>query len=107
LVRSDDGFEHLEISENAYHLVVTERGLEISRRTTSSKDEILYWMVASLAWGLATNFELHNRIPGEDSRRLLFAKQIEYLRRVNASWAERKQKEFDEILQKYPFDDLR
>ncbi|MCB1024529.1 MAG: hypothetical protein KDB79_09070, partial [Acidobacteria bacterium] len=30
VVRSDDGFEHLEISENAYHLVVTERGLEIS-----------------------------------------------------------------------------
>lgn len=37
-VRSDDGFEHLEISGNEYHLVVTERGFEISRQTTNSKD---------------------------------------------------------------------
>ncbi|MEZ5347385.1 MAG: Imm63 family immunity protein [Pyrinomonadaceae bacterium] len=104
-VRSDFGFEHLEIIEDEYHLVVTERGLELSRQITKSKDEVLYWMVSSLAWGLASKFELHNRIEGQDFRRLFFAKQVEYLGRVNKYWAEEKQKEFDEVLKKHPFND--
>ncbi len=102
-IRSDDGFEHLEISGDEYHIVVTERGLETERKTTNSKDEVLYWMVASLAWGLASTFELHNRVEGEDFRRLFFAKQVEYLGRVNKVWAEKKQSEFNEILTKHPF----
>lgn len=104
-VRQDDGFEHLEIIGDEYHLVVTERGLELSRRKTKSKDEILYWLVSSFAWGLASKFELENRIENQDFRRLFFAKQIEYLKIVNEDWARRKQKEFDDILARHPFND--
>ena len=104
-VRQDDGFEHLEIIDDEYHLIVTERGLENSRQKTTSKDEILYWLVASFAWGLASKFELENRIENQDFRRLFFAKQIEYLKIVNEDWAGRKQKEFDEILAKHPFNE--
>lgn len=104
-VRQDDGFEHLEICKDEYHLIVTERGLENSRQITSSEDEILYWLVSSFVWGLASKFELQNRIPKQDFRRLFFAQQIAYLKIVNSKWASRKQKEFDEILTIHPFKD--
>jgi hypothetical protein len=104
-VRQDDGFEHLEIGEDEYHLIVTERGLELSRQTTKSKDEILYWLVSSFVWGWAGEFELKHRIKNQDFRRLFFAKQIEYLQKVNPFWAQRKRKEIEEILEKHPFND--
>lgn len=104
-VRQDDGFEHLEIGEDEYHLIVTERGLELSRQTTASKDEILYWLVSSFVWGLASEFELKYRVRNQDFRRLFFAKQIEYLDKVNSFWAQRKQKEIEEILERHPFND--
>jgi hypothetical protein len=104
-VRQDDGFEHLEVCGDEYHLVVTERGLENSRQITRSKDELLYWLVSSFVWGLASKFELQNRIPEQDFRRLFFAKQIEYLKMADPRWANRKQMEFDEILTRHPFND--
>jgi hypothetical protein len=104
-VRQDNGFEHLEVGENEYYLIVTERGLELSRQTTKSKDEILYWLVSSFVWALAGEFELKHRIKNQDFRRLFFAKQIECLQKVNSFWAERKQKEFEKILEKHPFND--
>ncbi len=104
-VRQDDGSEHLEIGRNEYHLIVTERGQENSRKKTKSKDEVLYWLVSSFVWGLAIKFELKNRIENQDFRRLFFAKQIELLEIVNENWARRKRKNLDGILEKYPFDD--
>lgn len=104
-IRQDDGFEHLEVGEDQYRLIVTERGRENSRQTTKSKDEILYWLVSSFVWGLANRFELENRVENQDFRRLFFVKQIEYLNRVNQNWADRKRTELEEILTKFPFDD--
>ncbi|MEZ5346453.1 MAG: hypothetical protein R2681_12965 [Pyrinomonadaceae bacterium] len=43
------GFEHLEIIEDEYHLVVTGTRTRALTEITKSKDEVLYWMVSSLA----------------------------------------------------------
>ena len=104
--RGDDGASHLEIIDNTYHYIATERGLELSRQITQDKDELLYWLVSELAWGMAITYEFKNRVKGQSSRRLLFAKTIENLNKANPAWAERKQKEFDEILAIHPFDDI-
>ena len=104
-VRGDDGTSHLEIIDDAYHYIATERGLILNRQVTRDKEELLYWLVSELAWGMAITFEFKNRIKGQSFRRLLFAKTIEHLTRANPAWAERKQKEFDEILAIHPFDD--
>ena len=103
--RGDDGTSHLEIIDDTYHYIATERGLDLSRQITQDKDELLYWLVSELAWGLAIIYEFKNRIKGQSFRRLLFAKTIENLNKANPAWAERKQKEFDEILAIHPFDD--
>jgi hypothetical protein len=104
--RGDDGTSHLEITDDTYHYIVTERGLELNRKSTRDKDELLYWLIDELAWGMASTYELKNRIKGQSFRRLFFAKNIEFLNRANPAWAERKQKEFDAILVIHPYDDI-
>ena len=104
--RGDDGTSHLEITDDTYHYIATERGLDLSKKSTRDKDELLYWLVSELAWGLASTYEFKNRIKGQSFRRVLFAKTIENLNKANPAWAERKQKEFDAILAIHPFNDL-
>lgn len=106
--RTDDGSPHIEISGNEYHLVVTERGLELSRQTTKSKDELLYWLISQAALGMSVSFEFSNRVEKQDSRRLIFARQIELLGKANPLWADRRQNEINEILRENPYlDDVR
>lgn len=104
--RGDDGTSHLEIEDDTYHYIATERGLDLSKKSTRDKDELLYWLVSELAWGLASTYEFKNRIKGQSFRRVLFAKTIENLNKANPAWAERKQKEFYAILAIHPFNDL-
>lgn len=101
--RTDDGSPHIEISKNEYHLVATERGLELSRQTTKSKDELLYWLVSQNTFWMAVEFEFANRIETQDSRRLIFMKQNELLSKASPGWADRRQNEIAEILKENPF----
>jgi hypothetical protein len=103
--RSDDGSEHVEIIGNEYHLIATERGLEIERQITKDKDELFYWMISHIAFWQGVEFELKNRIEDQDCRRMIFSKQIKLLKKVNQNWAERKQKEIEQILAENPFSD--
>lgn len=103
--RQDDGSPHIEIGENEYHFVSTERGLELSRRTTRSKDEILYWLISLDSFWMAVDFEFKNRVENRDSRRLIFARQIELMNKANPLWADRRQKEINAILAENPFTD--
>jgi hypothetical protein len=105
ITRGDDGTSHLEIIDDTYHYIATERGFELSRKSTQDKEELLYWLVSETAWGMALTYEFKNRIKGQSFRRLLFAKTLEYLGRANPVWAERKQKEFDAILASHPYND--
>lgn len=105
--RQDDGSPHVEIKDGQYHLITTERGLELSRRSTKEKDELLYWLISLDTFWMGVEFELQNRIEGQDFRRLLFARQIELLKRVDSDWAKRKGKEIELILAKHPFKDNR
>lgn len=103
--RGDDGSEHLEIVGDEFHLVATERGLELSRRKTRDRHELFYWMIADLAFWRGCEYEQQNRIDRLDPRRMIFQKQLEILEKVDAVWAARKRKEISEILSKNPFVD--
>lgn len=39
-----DGSPHVEIYGNHYDYVISERGVEMSRKSTSSESELLYWV---------------------------------------------------------------
>ncbi len=101
-----DGTPHIEISYKFYDYVKSERGREFSRRSTHKEDELLYWISKDLTFHVAMYFELENRIEGQDTRRLLFKKQIELLSELKEDWGLLLEKEKKEILNKAPFDDL-
>ena len=105
IVPQDDGSAHIEYASGSYSYVITERGIEYERRVTQIRHEILYWLTSDAVFTIACQFERNNRIPGQDVRRLIFAKELDLLSLVNPAWAERKNRELETILAKHPYVD--
>lgn len=102
----DGGHPHVEVDGRGYHYVVVERGQEQRRDTTASLDELLYWIFRDATFGIAVAYELAHRVAGQDFRRILFARQVELVTRLDPRWGERCAGEQQQILRKHPFDDL-
>jgi hypothetical protein len=96
---------HIEVDSRGYHFIVVERGQEVSRATTQDLDELLYQVFQTVTHTLASDYESRHRIKGQDSRGLLFQRQVEILSRLSARWAEREAEEHRRILAHHPFDD--
>lgn len=62
-------------------------------------------MILLVTFWMAVDFEFKNRVKNQDSRRLIFTKQIELLNKANLQWADRKHQEIAEILKENPFID--
>ena len=60
--REDVGAPHVEFENGRYHYVVTERGLELSRRSTADAVEILYWMIKDMTFWMGVAYEFKNPI---------------------------------------------
>lgn len=99
-----DGSPRIEVGD-AYNFVVEERGIELKRLTTGDLDELLFWILRWLTFSMALDYELRNRRDGEDSRRQVFAKDLELLERLSPAWAKRQRAEYSEILRSHPFQD--
>jgi len=101
----DFGYPHIEVDESHYHWVVIERGQELERRTFAELDDLLFTIFASATHSIASRWELAHRVPNQDSRRLLFQRQIELLSRLDSSWSDRQRQHLDVILREHPFRD--
>ena len=102
----DFGYPHIEV-DNAgrLHFVINERGQELERQTTNELDELLYWIFDSITFSMACKFELNNRLPAQDCRRIIFSKQEELLSQLNSDWQLREHKKHKKILEDHPFND--
>jgi hypothetical protein len=102
----DGAHPHIEIdAAGLMHLICIERGQEVDHRTTTNVDELLYWIFSGVTFSMACNYELNNRVPNKDFRRLLFSHQESLLGLMSASWQEREHAQHAEILLLEPFDD--
>ncbi len=102
-----DATPNIEIDNvGLYNYVISERGNEYERKTTSDLNDLLYWIFASVTFSMACDFELKNRIEEKDSRRIMFAKQEELLGLLNENWKKKERKDHQSILENNPFDDL-
>ncbi|MHA2430247.1 MAG: Imm63 family immunity protein [Promethearchaeota archaeon] len=99
------GTPHIEIDEKGYNYVVSERGIEHERRQTKDINILLYWIMNSIVFIMASDYELKNRKKNEDFRRQLFAKEIELMEQLDSKFAQWKKEELDKILEEYPYDD--
>ena len=105
-VRTEDGARpHIEVDANGYHYIVVERGQERQHRTTNSLSKLFYWIFKDATFIMALNYELENRIPKQDFRRLMFAKQIELMGMIDPNFGTLCKQEIDEILNRNPYDD--
>ena len=100
----DFGFPHIEV-DTQYHRVVIERGQEIDRKSTSDLDELLFWVFRGVTFGMSSEFEMHHRRVGEDSRRQLFAKQIELMAILSLEWSNRLRDQIRLTMRSFPFND--
>jgi hypothetical protein len=102
---TDGAHPHIEVDARGYHYIVIERGEELSRVTTSDLDELLYCVFKDVTFELAGIYELKHRVENQDSRRLMFKRQVELLSILSPKWGEMKAREHERILAQHPYDD--
>lgn len=98
-----NGAPHIEIIDGAHHHVVTERGLELEREIYHDKDDLLYRLVLDASFWMAVEYEVKNRVEGQDARRIMFAKWVELMERAGSEWAERTRDHIAETLKENPY----
>lgn len=92
-------------TDGILYYVVKERGDELERRKSNSLDDILFWIISDVIFKEANNFEIKNRIPNQDFRRLLFSEQIRLMNLISEIWVERIKLKQEQILKDNPFCD--
>ncbi len=104
--REDVGVAHIEFADGEYHYIVTERGLDLERRSTADRREILYWLIYSLTFWMGVAFEFENRLEnGLDGRRVMFAHWLEQMKKADQAMADRLENDIAAILAANPFVD--
>ena len=91
----DFAYPEVRVSTAGYHWVIVERGREEENLVFQQVEELLFIVFSSVTFSMASTYEVHHRIEGQDSRILLFAKQVELLAQLDASWAARRRAEAD------------
>ncbi len=102
-----EGHPYIEIGNNGLlHYVIKERDIELERKIAITINELEYWVFEKITLEIAINFELNNRDETKDSRRIMFAKQIELLSMIDSNWCQKITIEQTKILLRYPYDDF-
>ena len=101
-VSEQTGRPHIEADDRGYHYVVCERGTEFERATSEDAEEIAFLACRDMAFEMACERELETRVPGQDSRRRIFAIELELLRGLDPAWAERVRAETERSRAEHP-----
>src|SRR5215204_863937 len=88
---------HVEVVGELPYYVVVERGKELVREGFVDEHALLERIFGSVTSAMASKFEVQSRRGNEDLRRLLFAKQLELLARLDRQWSERERARLLEI----------
>jgi hypothetical protein len=99
------GGKYVEVDDEGYHYIGSERGEVYERHSTKDIQELLYWLLKSITRKMASDYELSNRIPFVDSRRLLFDKWVELMGMIDPDFRKRLCIEIDQILKEHPYKD--
>lgn len=93
------------VENSKYYYVIMERGHVNKCYESEDIEEILYPLFESITFSMASDYELNHRIKNEDSRKLIWKKQLELLEKVNKKFCEKCQIEIEEILKIAPYND--
>lgn len=91
--------------EDGYHYRVLERDILYHDDITKSLSEITYWAIKGAISDAAAIYEAKNRILGQDFRRIMFSKELQYFNAVGPEYEQWDRVEINSILEKSPFQD--
>ena len=100
-----NGKPNVEFLGRYCQYTIQEGNTELNRMLFTDLDGLLYEIFKDVTSVMASRHELKHRIPGVDSRRLQFRKQLELLESINPIWRQRMQKYQSSILKVVPFAD--
>jgi hypothetical protein len=89
----DPSLPRIQLEGRRATYVVVEQGEELSRRSTDSLDELLYWVFTDLTFYMSCVHEVSHRVEGGDPWRSLFVKQMDLIRELDELWFERFRRE--------------
>lgn len=98
-----DGTPHIKVTNHSYEYIIEERGCIVESRKTDDLNLLLYWIMHDVIFKMASEYELANREKMSDSRRILFAKEVELFSKIDPYWAQKKADEINAILASNPY----
>lgn len=105
-ISRDDGTPCIQIERDIIYYFAMDRGAVCMHKQTTDRMDLYYWVFKDVTHSMSLKYELRNRKDKSDFRRVLFEHQLELLGKINPVWATKLQKEIDEILENYPYNDL-
>ena len=91
--------------EAGYHYGMIERGLQRTSISTENLAEITYLVLSSDVFWMAGVYECKNRMEGQDFRRLLFQKEMQYWNVLGPEYAFFAEQKIRQVLEIAPFQD--
>ena len=98
-------YPHIEIKPPYYHYVVIERGEELQRKKFHDVNDLLFEVFYKITFDMAKQYELYNRVEGQDFRKILFTHQLNLMKCLDSTWHDKAKNEIDIILEKNPYND--
>lgn len=83
-----------------YHFIAN--GNQVS---TNNAEELIYIVFQEMTKQMGYIYEVEHRDAKSDSRRIAFRRQLEILENLNLDWKKRREKEIEELLKWYPYND--
>jgi hypothetical protein len=97
-------FAHAD-KEGYHYTVIGDHGELHKYPITRDLFEFTYQVLNIYIFQMAVNYERANRLDDQDSRRIMFAKELQYWSLLGEDFAERGKQRIDEVLRKYPYSD--
>lgn len=93
------------VDKDGYHYRYVERGSVQRHDITQSLFEITYWVLESQVFSMAVEYERKHRISNQDSRRIMFEKELQFFETLGDDYKRRAKNNIKETLKDYPFQD--
>lgn len=100
-----DGTPYIRPSVEGYFYIYEERGVAWKEEGPMDEDSVLYLFFEGVVSSMSLDYELKNRVEGQDFRRVYFSHQIELMSKIGIDWSNRRKAYFDEVLKRSPFND--
>ena len=104
-VENHSGKPYIRIFFPAYYLIAFDNGINVYKKRFFNIDDLLYEVFEQVTFDMALQYELKNRILGQDFRRLAFEYQLELMRQLSSQWYNNLSMKIEAILEKYPYND--